>query len=327
MKRGAWILVGLLGMVAVIAACGTESDKKSESTAAGAPPMAFGTAAAGVAETARKAGSTDAVVPAQAGQAQAASVPATGGQGGAAQQLPGLERRIVYNVFLDLTAKDVQAGFERIATIAETNGGLVAESSVRQENDQRRASITIRVPSVRYQDVMKQIKSLDVKVESERSTGNDVTEEYTDLQSRQRNLEATEQQLLVFLGQAKSIQDVLQVQDRLNAVRADIERVKGRINLLTRLSDLATIQVQLRPEPAMTAPPKKEPAGAFAALRRGWEASTELLGRVAVATLTVVAFSWWLLPLLALGLWVARREQRRRAAQPATAAAAGGAEG
>jgi hypothetical protein len=230
-------------------------------------------------------------------------------------QMPGLDRKLVYKVLLDLAVKDVQTGFEQIATIAETSGGFVAESNVRQEGESRRASVTIRVPAGRYQDVLGQIRGLATKVESERATASDVTEEYTDLQSRQRNLEATEQQLLVFLGQAKNVQEVLQVQDRLNSTRAEIERVQGRINLLNRLTDLATIQVQLRPDSAASVK-SAQPSGPLAALQRGWDASMDVVGGLALALLTALAFSWWLLPLVALAAWFIRRGLRRRVAPP-----------
>ena len=330
MKRRIWWLGGLIGVAVIAAACG-EGGEKKEAAHGAAPAVSDSTVGAksSSAESAQQAG-PGAAARSQAsasGQAQpgGGALPATGQQQTAEQPLPGTDRKIVYNVFLDLTVKDVQTGFERIATIAESNGGLVAESNVRQEGDQRRASITVRVPAGRYQDVLGQIRGLATRVESERSTGNDVTEEFTDLQSRQRNLEATEQQLLVFLGQAKNIQEVLQVQDRINSVRAEIERVKGRMNLLGRLSELATIQVQLRPEAAPAAK-KDEPATSpLTAVRRGWEASAALLGGLAFGALVVAGFSWWLLPLGALALWLWRRQLRRRgAAAPVPAAASPG---
>ena len=300
-----WWLAGVAALTLVAAGCG-EGDVKRDATSA---PTSDGRSAAGLASAP------------SAGDAARAPEAAPGSSGGATAQAanqalpPLVDRKLIFNVSLDLTVKDVQSGFERIAQIADANGGLVAESSVRQEGDQRRATITIRVPSDRYLEVLGQIRGLAVKVETERSTANDVTEEFTDLQSRQRNLEATEQQLLVFLGQAKTIQEVLQVQDRLTSTRAEIEKIKGRINLLTRLTDLATIQAHLRPEAPVAKAPDKD-TRPLEALRAGWTASLDVLSGVAVVALTVAAFSWWLLPFALLGLWLLRREQRRRAVPP-----------
>ena len=285
MKRARWWLAPVWA-AALLVACAYGADQSSRSAAPDESRESGGTVASAPAAGDTKAGA--------AGQQPAAGAP-----------LPAGERKIIANVFLDLAMKEVQSGFERIGAIAEANGGLVAESSVRQEGEQRRASITVRVPVSRYQDVLGQIRGLATKVESERSNANDVTEEYTDLQSRVRNLEATEAQLLVFLGQAKNIQEVLQVQDRLNSTRAEIERVKGRIALLSRLTELATIQAQLRPEggPAVNAPR----GGPAEALQRGWDASTAVLGLALYVVLQVAAFSWWLVPFALLGGWLLRR--------------------
>jgi hypothetical protein len=324
-RLGASAACGALLVIAV--ACGRGDDKsparggqdKAEQQAAQAATSSstgFATVPGGAAQDQQGQRSS---VP------QAAGAPPSGQPGQAegqstTQQLPSIDRKIIHNVFLDLTVKDVPASFERIQRLAQDNGGFVAESNVRTEGKERRASVTIRVPAARYVDVLAAVRGLATNVEAERGTANDVTEEYTDLRSRLRNLEATEQQLLTYLSQAKNIQETFQVQDRINQVRLEIDRLKGRINLYDRITELATIQVQLRPEAAV-AQAAKEPSGARAALTRGWDASTEMLGGLAMATLMVLAFSWWLLPVVALAIWLARRGLRRRGTGllPATA--------
>lgn len=312
MTRTGWAATGLVSLALLTAAC-VGRTRNNDGASSSAPVS--DTAASGAAET-----TTRAAAPPQSSAGRALSAPTAapqvaggGSSPGAGAPLPGTDRKLVMTAFLDVTLRDVQAGFERIGAIAEANGGLVAESAMRQEGKDRRGTITIRVPVDRYSDVLGQLRGVAARVDSERTTANDVSEEFTDLQARQRNLEATEQQLLVFLGQAKNVQEVLQVQDRLTTTRAEIERLKGRINLLTRMTDLATIQMSLRSENAspITRP---DGIGPLASLQRGWEASLRVLGGVGSVALTAVAFSWWLLPLAALGAWVGRRQLRRRSA-------------
>ena len=318
MRRiGQRALIGNAVALALLAgACGGSSSKSADSAgnaaAVKSAPGTVGTtdfaaASRSSAESGGAAGS--AAAPAAPSAAQNGGKPADGQQ--LSQQLPSTDRRIVYNVFLDLTVKDVQPAFERVSLIAESFGGVLSESNVRQEGESRRASLTIRVPSNRYQEALTQIRGLAVKVESERATGNDVTEEFSDLGARRRNLEATEQQLLVFLGQAKTIQEVLQVQDRLTTTRAEIERIRGRMNLLDRLTEMATIQIQLRPESAASKATTTE-TGPLAAVKRGWQASLDVTEGLLTAGLTVLAFSWWLVPFALLALWLGRRLTRSR---------------
>ncbi|MGD9891639.1 MAG: DUF4349 domain-containing protein [Dehalococcoidia bacterium] len=296
MKRMQWLLSGLVVLTILAGACSSESadDGAISSTEEALPAIAADMPAAR-----QNAAATGGSAPAAAPDSAASSSQVA-------------DRKLMINATLDLVLDDVQSGFERIGAIAQANGGLVADSTMRQDSSgNRHAMITVRVSAGRTQETLAQIRDLAVKVESERSSANDVTEEYTDLEARQRNLAASEQQLLALLAQAKNVQEVLQVQDRLTSTRAEIERIKGRINLLTRLTDLATIQAQLRSEPASAA---DAGTGPLDALARGWQTSLEVVGGIALAGLTALAFSWWLLPLIAVAAWIVRREVRRRGA-------------
>lgn len=160
--------------------------------------------------------------------------------------------KVIFSSELTLETSDVAARFLEIGRIATARGGFVADSQLIQReadgNEQSYATITIRVPSAALDDVLNQLRTLDgVSVRSERSTAQEVTEEYTDLSSRLRNLERSEQQYLVLLDRASSIQDILTVSERIDGVRAEIERIEGRLQVLDDLVDLATISIALEP--------------------------------------------------------------------------------
>ena len=219
------------------------------------------------------------------------------------------DRKIVQTASLQLQVEEVGASFEEVGRLATAAGGFVASSSFAYKGEDQIASVTVRVPAARFQEVLGGLRRLGVKVDGETSNASDVTEQYSDLSARLRNLEATEAQLLTLLGKATTIGDVLMVQDRLNAVRSEIEQVKGRMNLLDKLSDLATITVHLRPEVAAA---KVDGGGQISdAVSEAWDASIEFLGGVAAVVVTGVVFLWWL-PLVgapAYGVWrsLARR--------------------
>jgi Domain of unknown function (DUF4349) len=215
--------------------------------------------------------------------------------------LQSIDRKIVQTASLQLQVKEVGVGFEEVGRIATAAGGFIASSSFSysdfdKSDDQRSqtASITIRVPSEGYASVLSQLRGLADTVDYEESQASDVTEEFTDLQSRLRNLEATETQLLSLLAKATTITDILTVQDRLNGVQGDIEYVKGRINLIDNLTDLATITVHLRP---VVGAPVSEPGDGVDlgnTISEAWDDSIAFLGSIAEGVLTVVVFAWWL---------------------------------
>jgi hypothetical protein len=76
-------------------------------------------------------------------------------------------------------------------------------------------------------------------------SGQDVTSEYTDLESRLRNLEAAEAALVELMNDAQDPQDVLDVFDELTYYRGEIEMVKGRMKYLEESAAMSAITIQV----------------------------------------------------------------------------------
>ncbi len=323
--KGRWIVAAALISAFVLgAACSSAGDPSSidgysaDEDGAGAPPVERIDKATG--EMNGYGGDAVREPAAGAGQGTTAS------DGGSSPVgLPALlDRKIIRTATLTLETDAVSARFEDVGNIAAGAGGYIASSTFGKSEDRDTASVTVRVPADRYQDALVQLRKLG-EVKGEQSNANDVSEEFTDLESRLRNLDATERQYLEFLTRAQDINDVLTVQDRLNAVRAEIEQVKGRIQLLDHQSALATITVHLNP-PIAKAEPKDGGdtiTNPLDAAERAFERSLEVLIGAGIVVAAVAAFSWWIVPLAALGLWLGRRQvraTRERTAPPAAPA-------
>jgi hypothetical protein len=228
-----------------------------------------------------------------------------------------LGRKVIRNGTLELGVESVDDSYDRASAVASDLGGYVAESSFSGTVDARNARVVIRVPADRYDDALARLRGLATEVRSISSSAQDVTGEVTDLEAALRNLRAVEAQYVELLSRAQAIPDILQVQERLQDVRAEIDRTEGRRALLTRLTDLATITVQLAP--VTTAPAHAETRTPLDAAGEAWEASLDSIRQVAVVGVSVVVYSWWLLPLVAVASLVARRFVRaRRGTAPAS---------
>ena len=236
---------------------------------------------------------------------QAAADSATNGgaaapAGSPATILQSIDRKIIQTASLQLQVEEVGVGFEEVSRIAAASGGFVASSSFSyrdgddEELRQRQvALVTIRVPAEVYPGVLSQLRGLAEVVDYEESNASDVTEDFTDLQSRRRNLEATQTQLLRLLERAETISDILIVQDRLNGVQSEIEFVKGRLQLIGDLTDLATISVHLRPVEGTPVAPGDGGVNLGETISEAWDDSMAFLGNIADGVLTVVVFAWW----------------------------------
>lgn len=259
---------------------------------------------------------------AAAPDAASTSSGSTDSSGGAPNALPTLDRKIIQTATLKITTDDVGGKFEDVRAVATKYRGFVASSTFGNTGERQTAAITIRVPGSAYEDALNDLRRLgDVKGED--SGANDVTEEYTDLQSRLRNLKATEDQYVQFLLRAQSINEVLTVQDRLNVTRSEIEQVQGRINLVEHQTDLATITVHLDPPviAKIDTPKTNGSSGPLEVAADSFRASLAVLLGIATVALAVAAFSWWIVPLALAGAALLRRQLRltrdRQGAPPA----------
>jgi hypothetical protein len=209
---------------------------------------------------------------------------------------PPTSRLVVRNADLVLVVSDPAKSVDEIGRMAEQMGGFIVSSSVYQttfedgvQADQ--ASIMIRVPSEQMEDALKQIKEGATEVRSENTSGQDVTQEYTDLNSRLRNLEATEVELLEIMGSAKDADDVLRVYERLQQVREQIEITTGRIQYYEESARLSAIRVELLPDEA--ARPLQigrwQPEGTAKAAVQALISALKFLGNTAIWTLICIA--------------------------------------
>jgi hypothetical protein len=298
----------LLALTVVAAACGGGSGDNDESpTDSGAGgASAFG-------ESAVSARSQDDL----AGPSFGASAPTAGGSTGdfggdgdgfASADLLG--RSIIRSASISLEVDSVGVAFDQVEAIALGAGGFVADSSFFGREDERGASVTLRVPATGFGDVMQQLRGLAVEVTSINTSAQDVTEEFTDIEAQLSNLRSVEARYLELLAEARGISEILQVQDRIDGVRLQIDRLEGRVRLLGDLTELATINVSLAPVSVVVGN-SDGGSGPLAAAGDAWQASLNSIEAVTTVVLVAVVYSWWLLPLALVLVFVGVRMRDR----------------
>ena len=231
-----------------------------------------------------------------------------------AQQVPSASepapfRRVIRTGQIAIEVAKFDDAARRLLAIAEAAGGFVADSSYAEEGGTPRGTFVLRVPAGHFGEVVRQVEGLGV-VQRRQIHGQDVTEEFIDVEARVRNLERQEARLLTFMDRATKIADLMAVQNEVTRVRGEIERLTGRLRFLTNRVDLATIQAEVSQKPKKT--------GGF------WDFD-QTIARIQAAFLNtlrellgvaegVAAFAAAVLPLIVLGAlaWgLLRRSQRR----------------
>jgi uncharacterized coiled-coil protein SlyX len=165
-------------------------------------------------------------------------------------------RLILKDGEMDLLVEDTDRAIDQITQIAVDVGGYVVSSETRMRDTYKLATLKLGVPSEQFEDVQRRMRALAVQVLNETASGQDVSDEYVDLESRLANLEATAARIREFLTQAKTVEEALKVNAELSKVEDEIEKIKGRMNFLKDRAAYSTLTIGLEPvQPTPTPTP------------------------------------------------------------------------
>ncbi len=161
-----------------------------------------------------------------------------------------IERVVLKNAEVAVVVSDVAQRLQAIDAMAKEMGGYVVSSNLYQTYTSNyvevpEATIVIRIPENRLDEALQRIKDGTQEVQSETRSGQDVTADYVDLQSRLKNLEAAEAQLQEILDNAEDTEDVINVFNQLVSYREQIELVKGQIKYYDEAAALSAISIRI----------------------------------------------------------------------------------
>ncbi|HEY7547349.1 MAG TPA: DUF4349 domain-containing protein, partial [Blastocatellia bacterium] len=174
-------------------------------------------------------------------------------------QSQATDRKIIRNGNLTVEMDEPQEGLRKLTTIAESLGGFVVTSEFKQ-NDPRAVgkpsqivTAIVRVPAHQFNAALEAIRPLGDVIQ-EKSEGQDVTEEYIDLEARIKTKKALEAQFMEIMKRASRVTEALEVQSQIADVRGEIESLEGRRRFLENRAALSTINITLQTSaPVVTA--------------------------------------------------------------------------
>ena len=177
----------------------------------------------------------------------ALQAPQGGGGGGNGEELAA-DRKLVRTATLDLIVTSPAQSSEKIVALVQATGGFLVTSQTSGGPNAIGATLAIRIPAARFEEVRAQIRKLALRVDGEGIDAQDVTKQYVDQQARLRNLLAQEQQYLGILHKAATVKDTLEVSEKLNEVRGEIEEKQAEFLVLSKQVETVAINITLRAE-------------------------------------------------------------------------------
>jgi hypothetical protein len=161
-----------------------------------------------------------------------------------------VETKIIKTADMTLEVRDVTGTVESLKALAVSHGGYLSSTNIRKNNNnQLTGTVIVRVPQASFDTAIEGAKALGT-VKSISTSGEDVTEQYIDLEARKTSYTNQLAQYNAIMKQSTQVEDIIKVQEQIDRVQTELDRLNGRLNYLNSRIDLATITVYLQePEP------------------------------------------------------------------------------
>jgi len=214
-----------------------------------------------------------------------------------------VDQKIIKTGYLDITVDAVDEVATKIIALATGKGGYTQSSSVSERKDGTKfGNITVRIPATEFENTMVEIKKIATAVDTESASGQDVTEEYSDLEAQLKNAQAQEVEYLKILNKAESVTEILKVQSYLGKIRGEIESLQGRIKYLGNLTSYSTITVSLSEEATIKLPSKE--FRPWTAIKEAAQTLITVLQSLAITIIWLVILGGGILIPIVVAVWL-----------------------
>ncbi|WP_433431169.1 DUF4349 domain-containing protein [Nonomuraea sp. CA-141351] len=227
------------------------------------------------------------------------------------------DRQVIYTGALTVRAKQVTAAAQQAKQIVTSAGGYLSKEETNSAGDtEDTATLEFKIPPDKYNEVLGRLgKDLGKQLSMNQGT-QDVTMQVADVNSRLKSAQQSLESLRTLLKKADTVGQVLQVEREISSREADLESLQAQQKQLATQVAMATVTLRLVGPVAVVEDPSDEPAGFLGGLKAGWQALVSF-AKVSVTVLGAV-LPWLVasLPLVALVIYLARRDRGRRPRTP-----------
>ncbi len=160
--------------------------------------------------------------------------------------------KLILTADLMLETKTFESSCADIEAMTVSVGGYIESSGVYGETGNRRATYTIRVPQEQFEAVFKRVGETCHVVSSNRWS-EDVTEQYTDTETRLATLETKHERLLVLLDKAAGLEDIISLENALADCEYEMDMLTGELRRYDSLVGFSAVNITINETQSLTA--------------------------------------------------------------------------
>ncbi len=183
-------------------------------------------------------------------------------------QDPDAGRKIVKEGKITFETDDIRDTKEFVTSVADRLGGYIAGDNLYDRRNRVTQQLTIRVPAGNFDQLLAEIVQRAGEADSKNITVHDITEEYIDIEARIEVKKDIERRYRELLERAVTIEDILNIEKEIGALRAEIESVEGRLRYLKDQVSFSTLTVEYYEKKSFAS---GYPARIAQAIKQGWD--------------------------------------------------------
>lgn len=214
--------------------------------------------------------------------------------------------KLIKNGELKFQVKDLAKASAKIRELALQFDGYVSKDYTTDNDHSAYSMLEIRLPNENFDAFMNYAEKNAIGDVDRKVDVKDVTKEFVDYELRLTAAKKAQNRYLELLNKANKVEDMLQVEEKLQEVLAEIERIEGQLRYYQDKVSLSTIQIEMRTEEVEVV---DEVEDGFwfdmkNAVKRGWNLILGLI--VAITNL------WVFIPVIFFGFWWYRKRKIKR---------------
>lgn len=325
-KWGKWLVASMV-LLLVLSGCSSKDSNSAANSASSSP------ASESTANMAMSDSSDDAMVQNQVPMSTVSSEElATTGNGSSTDLGSGnpttssgfvaadsdavFNKKLIYSANVTMEVEDYGKAQTEIRNLVTLTGGYIVQFSEGVWHDEKGGNFTIKVPASGFSSFLDQMDKFDHNSMEKSINGQDVSEEYVDLESRLKVKLAMEARYLKFVNEAISTSDLVEFVNELERIQTEIEQIRGRMRYIDSNVSFSTIEIRLyQPDNHSIISVNKKETPLFERSKNALIGSLNVLSVVLQGLVIVLSAA---LPILIIGgvvvsiIWVIRRNKKNK---------------
>jgi hypothetical protein len=221
---------------------------------------------------------------------------------------------LIKNATLKIEVSNCDESIKNIEKIVESYKGYISQSeTTSHEGDAKSGEVEIKVPADKFDEFIKKIASVGLKILHQSIKVDDETDEYIDVSSRLENKRILEKRYREILIQAKSVKEILQVEEQISLIREEIESSEKRVKYLESASAMSNISLTIQ-EPDII---EVEKPSRWTTILNGFSDGFDLFMKVIAAIITLAIAIIPLIPIAYIIYYFIKKYYKKK--QPAKA--------